>query len=122
MSDRTLPSNVDQGHLSPVALMLLGIGIVVVLILAWLGRVILLLLFAAVVAAVVLTAVVDWLKATFKIRQTVAFALILCLGTGIVTVALWLIGPQIIAQFESLQTDLPQAFRQLVANGGGERA
>ena len=49
-----------------VSVLLLAVGVVLALILAWLGRVIFLLLFAAIVVAVFLTAIVDWVRPEAK--------------------------------------------------------
>jgi len=87
---------------------------VLALILAWLGRVILLLLFASIVLAVLLTAIVDWIKARFNLSQKVAFALLVLTVWTLVVVTLWISGPSIVEQSASLQTDLPRAGQQLV--------
>lgn len=85
-----------------------------VLTLAWLGRVILLLLFASIVLAVLLTAILDWIKARFNLKQRAAFALFAITVSTVVVVTLWVSGPSIVEQFASLQTDLPRAGQQLV--------
>ena len=97
-----------------VFVLLLAVGLVLALMLAWIGRVILLLVFAAIVVAVLLTAIVDWIKAKLKLRQgwhsllscsqPLPSSFLLC-GS---------VGPHIIEQFSSLQTDLPRAAHQLV--------
>lgn len=115
MDDQRSTSSVSQIGNTPTTLLFLGIGLVVVLILAWLGRVILMLLFAAIVVAVLMTAIVDWLKEKLKLKQGVAFALILFVTTVLVAFTLWLTGPNIIDQFANLQQDLPQAVHQLIA-------
>ena len=66
----------DTSNNSGVSVLLLAVGLVLALILAWLGRVILMLLFAAIVVAVLLTAIVDWINAKLKLRRGLAFALI----------------------------------------------
>ena len=115
MDDQRLTSTVSQIDNGPITLLFLGIGLVVVLILAWIGRVILMLLFAAIVVAVLMTAMVDWLKEKLKLKRGVAFALILILTTVIVSMTLWLSGPDIIDQFANLQKELPQAVHELIA-------
>ncbi len=94
---------------------MLAISLVIVLLLAWLGRVIVLLLFAAIVVAVLMTAVVDWLGTRFRLGRRVAFALILLVLACLIGLAVWLVGPGIIDQFADLQNDLPQAAHQLMA-------
>ena len=104
---------------SSVALLLFAIGLIVALMLAWLGRTILLLLFASIVFAVVMTAMVDYLKIKAKLRQTVAFVLILIGAVCVSGLTLWLIGPNIIGQFANLQRDIPQAVHQLLSRVNG---
>ncbi len=77
------------------------------------------LLFAAIVVAVLMTAVVDWLGARFRLGRRMAFALILFVAVCLLGLTVWLRGPSIIGQFANLQTDLPQAAHQLVARING---
>ena len=97
-----------------VPVLLLAVGLVLAVILAWLGRVIFMLLFAAIVVAVLLTGLVDWINAKLKLSRRLAVALILFTSTTFVILTLWISGPNIIEQFASLETDLPQAAHQLV--------
>jgi predicted PurR-regulated permease PerM len=102
-----------------VSVLLLAVGLVLALILAWLGRFILLLLFAAIVVAILLTAVVGWVMKRLRLGRTLAFALILLTAITILFLTLWISGPNIVQQFASLQADLPQAFQQLVERAKG---
>lgn len=111
-------SGSSKGH-SPLTLLLLGAGLLAALSLAWFGRVILLIVFAAIVFATLLTAVVDWLGARFKLGRGVSFPLILCVAGGLVGVTVWLSGPSIIAQCADLQTALPQAAHQFLGRING---
>jgi predicted PurR-regulated permease PerM len=97
----------------------MGVGLIAALSLAWYGRVILLLLFAAIVVATLLTAVVEWLSGRFKLGRRVWFPLILCVAGGAVGLTAWLSGPSIIAQFADLQTALPQAAHQFMGRING---
>lgn len=99
---------------SAVAVLLLAVGLVLAVTLAWMGRVILLLLFAAIILASLLSAIVDWVMKKLKLGRNMAFALITLAGASLVILTLWLSGPNIIDQFQSLQADLPQAVQQLV--------
>jgi predicted PurR-regulated permease PerM len=83
------------------------------------GRVILLLIFAAIVVAVLLTAIIDWIKAKLQLRRGLAFALILLTAATLLFLTLWISGPNIIEQFSNLQTDLPQAAHQLLERAKG---
>jgi predicted PurR-regulated permease PerM len=109
----TSPANETSSN-PGVQVLLLAVGVVLAVILAWLGRVIFMLLFAAIVVAVLLTGLVDWINAKLKLRRGLAVALILFTATTLVILTLWISGPNIIEQFASLQTDLPQAAHQLV--------
>jgi len=102
-----------------INVLLLAVGLVVALIVAWLGRFILLLLFAATVLAILLTAVVDWVMAKLRIGRRLAFALIALTAVIFVALALWISGPNIAEQFASLQADLPKAIQQLVERATG---
>ncbi len=72
------------------------------------------LLFAAIVVAALMTALVDWLDTRFKIGRRISFPLILCVASGLVGLTVWLSGPSILAQFADLQTELPRAAHQLM--------
>jgi len=104
---------------SAVSLLLLAVGILLALILAWLGRVILLLLFAAIVVAASMSSVVNWLGARLRLGAKTAFATILVLAVGAVLLVIWLSGPNIIDQFANLQMDLPRAANQLIERVNG---
>ncbi len=73
------------------------------------------LLFAAIVVAVLIAAVVDWLSERFRLGRKIVFALILSIAVLGISLIVWLIGPGIIDQFADLQTDLPVAAHQLMA-------
>ena len=103
-----------------VFVLLLTVGVVLALILAWLGRVILLLLFAAIVVAVLLTAIVDWVMPKLRLRRGLALTLILLIASVFAVLTLWISGPNIIEQFARLQADLPQAAHQLVERVKGQ--
>ena len=77
------------------------------------------LLFAATVVAVMMTAMVDWMGTRFRLGRRLAFALILFVAACLVGLTLWLSGPSVIDQFSSLQTDLPQAAHQLMQRING---
>ena len=93
----------------------LAVGVIVAILLAWLGRVIVLLLFASIVVAILLTALIDWLVVRANVGRKLAFALILFVAVCLSSVVVWLSGPSIIAQFSDLQVDLPQATHQFTA-------
>jgi predicted PurR-regulated permease PerM len=119
MDEPKTPSADGVPGRSAVFVLLLAIGLVLALILAWMGRVILLLLFAATVVAILLTAIVDWVKARLKLKRGTAFALVLIAAFTVVALAVWISGPSIIEQCASLQTDLPKAAHQLLGRVQG---
>lgn len=102
-----------------MTILLMGVGLVVALSLAWLAKVILMLLFAAIVVAVLITAVVEWLSERFKLTRRLSLSLILCVAGGVAGLAVWLSGSSFIAQFYDLQTDLPKAAHQLLGRVNG---
>lgn len=102
-----------------IRLVLLTVGIIVLLLIAWLGRIIVMLLFASVVFAVLLSAVVDWVATKLKIRRRLAFALLLGTALVLVFLTIWIRGPSIVEQFAALQTDLPQAGHKLLERLNG---
>ena len=95
----------------------LGLGLAVL----WIGRVIFLLLFAAVIGAVLLTAVADGLGARLRIRSGLALGLFLLAVTLLAGVAIRAQGPNFVVQFQQLGTQLPAAARQLLGQMGTHR-
>ena len=82
--------------------------------LAWMTRVILLLLFAGVIGALLLSTMTDWIQAKLKTRRGLSLAvvvtfLVTCIGLGV-----WMRGPALAQQFSDLQIDLPTAAHKIV--------
>ncbi len=102
-----------------MTVLLTGVCLVVALWLTWLTKIIFLLLFAAIVIATLITAIVEWLCERFKLRRRLSFALVLCVAAGSVGLIVWLIGPSVITQFANLQSDLPRAAHQLMGRVSG---
>lgn len=65
---------------------------------AWLGRVILLLLFASIVVAILWTAVIDCWTARALVGTKLACGLILFVAVCLSSIVVWQSGPSIIAQ------------------------
>lgn len=80
----------------------------------WMGRVIFLLLFAAIIGTIFLTAIGDWLQTHLKIRRGLALTLFLIVSVGVVILGGWLLGPNIADQFADLQVELPRAAHSLL--------
>ena len=102
-----------------VRLVLLTVAIIVLLLVAWVGRAIVMLLLASGILAVLVSAVVNWLTMKLKIRRGLAFALLLAAGFMVVFLMLWIRGPSIIEQFADLQTDLPPAAHKFLERLNG---
>jgi len=110
----TMKATGDKRGNPAITALLLTAGLVLLLAVAWIGRLILLLFFAAIVVAILLTSIVDWVVAKLRLGRKLAFSLILVAITFIVSLALWISGPNIVEQFANLQSDLPQAIQQSV--------
>jgi predicted PurR-regulated permease PerM len=82
--------------------------------LLWIGRVIFLLVFAAVVGTIFLTAIADWLHRRLKIKRGIALTLFLVVSLGLLVLLGWLLGPNIADQFADLQVELPRAAHSLL--------
>jgi predicted PurR-regulated permease PerM len=119
LQDSTSTMKNDASSNPASSVLLLAVGLVVALIAAWLGRFILLLLFAATVLAILLTSVVGWVRAKLQIGRRLAFALIVLTAITLIAITLWISGPNIAEQFASLQADLPKAIQQLVERATG---
>ena len=120
MGETRISSDDGASKTLAVFVVLLAVGLSLAITLAWLGRVILLLLFAAIVVAVFLTAIVDWIKAKLKLNHGWALALILFTASALALLTLWISGPNIIEQFAKLQTELPQAAQNLMERVKGQ--
>ena len=82
--------------------------------LLWIGRVIFLLVFAAIVGTIFLTAIADWLHQRLKIKRGLALSLFLVVSLGLLVLLGWLLGPNIADQFADLQVELPRAAHSLL--------
>ncbi len=96
-----------------VLLLITSLGLALTIL--WIGRVIFLLLFAAVVGAVLITAVGDWLGSRLRMRRSFALAVFFLIVGLLIGVVLWLQGPTFVLQFQQLGTQLPAAARQIYA-------
>ncbi|HEV2486839.1 MAG TPA: AI-2E family transporter [Terracidiphilus sp.] len=80
----------------------------------WMARVILLLLFAGLIGALLLSIVTNWTQQKLKLRRglalaTVVVSFVICLSLGI-----WIRGPALAHQFSDLQIDLPSAAHKVL--------
>ena len=89
-------------------------GVFLVLSVIWIARTILMLFFAAILCALLLTTAADWAHAKTKIPRSVALILVITSGAGLASLGIWLRGSAIAEQLLKLQIDLPLAAHKLV--------
>jgi predicted PurR-regulated permease PerM len=90
------------------------VGLVVAITLVWMTRVILLLLFAGLIGALLLSIVTNWTQQKLRLRRSLALIAVvaffaICLGLGI-----WMRGPALADQISNLQVDLPAAAHKVL--------
>jgi predicted PurR-regulated permease PerM len=90
-------------------------GVTLIVAVAWMARVILLLLFAGVIGSLVLSTATNWCAAKFKLRRSLALTTVIASFVACVGMGVWISGPTILQQFSDLQTDLPHATQQVLA-------
>ena len=75
----------------------------------WMARLILLLLFAGLIGAMILTIATNWTQKWLKLRRSLAFATVVVLLASCLGLGIWTRGPALAQQFNDLQIDLPTA-------------
>jgi len=106
---------VDDKYKGRVVFTLLTIAAITIgFFVLWMGRVIFLLLFAAIIGTIFLTAIADWLEARIKIPRGIALTLFLIVSVGVLVLGGWLLGPNIADQFADLQVQVPKAAHSLL--------
>jgi len=98
-----------MSQLSFTGRLLATVALLLALVLLWVLREAWLLLFAAVLVAVLLTSISDWLRKHLPVGHAAAFALSLALLVAVVALTAWLFGREVAAQFEELGRILPGA-------------
>jgi predicted PurR-regulated permease PerM len=84
------------------------------LFLLWEARYMLLLLFAGLIGALMLTTLTTWFQSWFHIRSRgLAYTLVLCAGIAALTIGIWLRGPALAQQFGKFHADITVAAHQL---------
>lgn len=81
----------------------------------WNGRFIFLLLFAGVLGALLLSVPTSWVQKTLRVRRTFALGLVLVTVSALLVGLGMLLGPALAQQLAALQTDIPEAARQIAA-------
>ena len=90
-------------------------AVILAALLLWIGRVIFLLLFAAVIGAILLFAVSQTIAQRLRLPRGLALVIFLALLFGVATLVFFLEGPNVLQQFAQLQSDLPIAFHRILA-------
>lgn len=90
---------------------LIVLALCTVFYIAWQLRVVIVMLFGAVVVASIFRALSDQLRAWFKIRDSIAVGLSVILILGLAGALMWLFGSHFAGQFEGLRENLPRAWR-----------
>jgi predicted PurR-regulated permease PerM len=92
-----------------------GVAAIVALTIVWNGRYILLLLFAGIVGALLLSLPAQWLQARLKVPRSVALLIVLLATAAVLAGLVMLRGQALLQQMSTLGRDLPQAAREIVA-------
>jgi predicted PurR-regulated permease PerM len=110
-----MTEQVDDRYKGRVIFTLLTIAAITIgFFVLWMGRVIFLLLFAAIIGTIFLTAIGDWLQARLKIPRGIALTLFLIVSVGTFVLLGWLLGPNVADQFADLQVQVPKAAHSLL--------
>ena len=111
------PSPVARVRLTLIRRVLLNYTVAVLFLLLiallWFASGILLLIFSAILIAVLLTRASAWLEKWFHMRHGIALAIVLLALVGLIVLAAWQLAPQVAAQARELSTSLPSAFERV---------
>lgn len=107
---RSTPPSYARRVLTAVAITATAVAL---LFLAWQLREVAVLLIAAILVALFLSAAADWISDHSPIPRGVALALVVLTIFGGLTLLFWLRGPSLAAEVEELQTRLPEAVERL---------
>lgn len=104
----------DEFRKRATFVVLIGIAACVLLFLVWEARYILLLLFAGLLGALMLTTLTRLFQSWFHLRRRgLAYTLVICTTIAALGIGIWLRGPALVQQFASLQVDISVAAHQL---------
>jgi predicted PurR-regulated permease PerM len=95
-------------------------GVAVTALLVWTMRGILLLLFAGLIGALLLTIMTSWIQKWLKLRRSLALSMVVACFALFLGVGTWMRGGAIVQQFNDLQVDLPAAVHQVVSRLEGQ--
>jgi len=90
-----------------------GIGATASLFILWEVRIVLLLLFAGLLAALALSTAASWVESRLKLRRSLSLSCVIATAIACLGVGLWTRGNKIAEQVSQLQVDLPAAMQQI---------
>ncbi|HKR27590.1 MAG TPA: AI-2E family transporter [Acidobacteriaceae bacterium] len=99
---------------------LICVAAVVTLVIFWNGRYILLLLFAGIVGAVLLSRPTEWVQSKLRIRRIPALIIVLVAISAVLGGLAALRGAALLQQLGTLQTDIPQAAQEIMTRLNGQ--
>lgn len=103
------PDRVGENRLSPLRVL----AVALLLLLAWRGREVLLLLFAGVLLALLLSRLIDAAVRRTPLGRRSAYAVVLLSLTGLLAGVVWLAAPSVSQQMDELTERLPRAVARL---------
>jgi predicted PurR-regulated permease PerM len=84
-------------------------GLTLVILFVWFVWKVLLLAFAGVLLATILSAFTEWVQARTGLRRGLSYAIVIVVLTVLVVAAIWALAPRVIAQTAEISTVLPKA-------------
>lgn len=86
---------------------------IAVVALVWIGRHVLLLLFAGCIGALILSTLTDWVKSKLRLQRGLAFALVVVSLFALFGLGIWFRGPVLAHHIVDLQSDIPSALGRI---------
>lgn len=88
-------------------------AVVCMLFILWNGRFIVLLLFAGIIGALLLSIPTQWIQKKLRVRRSLALFIVLFGVSALLAGTAMLLGPALLQQLAALQTDIPEAAQQI---------
>lgn len=108
-----VPAAADMGHRRFIERLLITLAVAAVALLLWRLRGLLILVFGAVLVAVVLSAMADPLRKRLGLPNVLALLLALAALLALFGTAFWLFGAEVIGQASALRDSIPEAWQDL---------
>jgi predicted PurR-regulated permease PerM len=86
---------------------------IVLVLLVWIGRYVLLLLFAGCIGALILSTLTNAIQTKLRLRRSLAFALVVFSLMSLVGLGIWLRGPALVHQIVDLQNHIPSSIDRI---------